>query len=85
MRVTTSHIGPRDVHPHSQNHHKLSSLSIWPDPVPLVRLLLTHMIPDKPVRCEASVRSGEHATMPQRTLRHAWASGTPAKVWMGLY
>jgi hypothetical protein len=45
----------RDVHPHSRNHHKLSLLSIWPDPVPLVRLLLTCVIPDKPVRCKASI------------------------------
>ena len=45
----------RDVHPHSQNYHKLSSLSIWPDPVPPVRLLLTHVILGRPVRREAGI------------------------------
>ena len=45
----------RDVHPHSRNQNIPSSPSMNLDPVPPVRPLLTHMIADEPLRCEAGI------------------------------
>ena len=54
-RVTTSHTKRRDVRPHSRNQNIPSSPSMNLDPSPPVRPLLTHVIADEPLRCEAGI------------------------------
>ena len=77
-RVTTSH---REVHPHIRNQNIPSPPSMNPDPVPPVRLLLTHVIAGGLLRREAGIITlllDERPTLAFELLTAAYeSSGAP--------